>query len=110
MLMDSSAQTQVDVPVPLAQASSALVPLLHDRGLSLHPGFEPGTSPLKFGSGTRAFRTALQGVALITPHDRGSTITLKLDVAPGHGAAILDGRRNRALLKGLATDLVSHLT
>ena len=107
--MASLAQTQVEVPLPMMQASEALVPVLADHGFLLLEGSSPGAAELVFGVGRKAFRNAMQGSARITDNGSGSLIELRLDVAPGESTTLLDGRRNRATLKEMAEQVEARV-
>src|SRR5687768_9601496 len=107
--MASLAQTQVEVPLPMMQASEALVPVLADHGFSLAEGSSPGAAELVFAVGRKAFRNAMQGSARITDNGSGPLIELQLDVAPGGSTTLLDGRRNRATLKEMAEQVEARV-
>ena len=107
--MASLAQTQVEVPLPMMQASQGLVPILADHGFSLLDGSVPGAAELVFAVKRKAFRNAMQGAARITDSGTGSLIDLQLDVAPGENKTLLDGRRNRATLEEIAEQVAARL-
>ena len=107
--MASLAQTQVDVPLPMIQASEALVPILEEHGFSLVEGSLPGAAELVFAVKRKAFRNAMQGAARITGNGPGSVIELQLDVAPGESKTLLDGRRNRATLQEMTDQIAARL-
>jgi hypothetical protein len=107
--MASLAQIQIDVPVPVMQASEGLVPILEEHGFSLAEGSFPGAAAFVFGVKRKAFRNAMQGSASFIDNGAGSTIELQLDVAPGESKTLLDGRRNRATLQELTEEISAKL-
>lgn len=107
--MASLAQTQVEVPIPMMQASEGLVPILAEHGFSLVEGSTPGAAQLVFAVERKAFRNAMQGTARISDGGSGSMIDLELDVAPGESKTLLDGRRNRATLQEIAEQVEARL-
>lgn len=107
--MASLAKTQLDVPLPLVDASERLVPVLIDAGFTLDQASHPGASELVFDAKRKKLRNALRGFALLVENGPGTTIELGLDTAPGESTALLDGRRNRATLQELTDQVAASL-